>query len=78
MIPDAEGSQGEQPGASEVDAKLGELQMQAQFQSRSVEDLDEVVREFAERVTRLESELKELRAQLEALSDGELELEDAS
>ncbi|MEM7152947.1 MAG: SlyX family protein [Myxococcota bacterium] len=77
MIPDAEGSHGAQPGGSEVDARLGELEMQAQFQQRSVEDLDEVVREFAERVTRLETELKELRAQLESLSDGDLQLDPA-
>ncbi len=42
--------------------------MRSEFQSATVHDLDTVVREFAERVSRLEAELRELRAQLESLT----------
>ncbi len=71
-MPDAEPPR-EQNGSQEVDVRLSELEVRAEFQARTVEDLDVVVREFAERVSRLESELRELRQQLELLSseDGE-------
>jgi uncharacterized coiled-coil protein SlyX len=55
-------------GGDEVDVRLSELEMRSEFHARTMEDLDTVVREFAERVSRLERELKELRAQLELLS----------
>lgn len=68
----------EQNGSHHVDARLGELEVRAEFQARTVEDLDGVVREFAERVSRLERELKELRQQLELLggSDDDAEASD--
>jgi uncharacterized coiled-coil protein SlyX len=56
---------------NEVDVRLSELEMRSEFQARTMEDLDTVVREFAERVSRLERELKDLRAQLELLSGDE-------
>jgi uncharacterized coiled-coil protein SlyX len=55
-------------GGNEVDVRLSELELRSEFHARTMEDLDIVVREFAERVARLERELKDLRAQLEALS----------
>lgn len=65
-MPDAEPSRA-QDGSHEVDVRLSELEVRAEFQSRTVEDLDNVVREFAERVARLEHELRELRKQLELM-----------
>jgi len=58
----------EQDGRHEVDVRLSELEIRSEFHARTMEDLDTVVREFAERVARLERELKELRSQLESLS----------
>ncbi len=55
----------------EVQARLGALELRSEFHARTMEELDNVVREFAERVSRLERELKELRAQLERLSSGD-------
>lgn len=60
----------EQGASGEIDGRLGELEVRSEFQARTVEDLDVVVREFAERVSRLEQELKELRDQLEQLGGG--------
>jgi uncharacterized protein (UPF0335 family) len=41
-----------------------ELELRSEFQVRESEQLDEVLREYAARVERLERELRELRAQL--------------
>lgn len=60
----------EQPG-SEVEVRLSELEIRSEFQSKTVDDLDTVVREFAQRVDRLERELKDLRRQLESLTGGD-------
>lgn len=65
-MPDAEPPR-EQNGNQEVEVRLSELEVRSEFQARTVEDLDVVVREFAERVARLERELKELRDQLEVI-----------
>lgn len=46
--------------------RIEELEVHAAFQARTIEELDQIVREFSERVLRLERELKELRAQLES------------
>lgn len=46
--------------------RIEELEVHAAFQARTIEELDDVVREFSERVRRLERELRELRGQLEA------------
>jgi uncharacterized coiled-coil protein SlyX len=46
--------------------RIEELEVHAAFQARTIEELDQVVREFSERVLRLDRELKELRAQLES------------
>ena len=46
--------------------RIEELEVHAAFQARTIEELDEVVREFSARVGRLERELRELRGQLEA------------
>lgn len=59
----------QQRSTNEVDVRLSELEIRSEFQSKTVDDLDAVVREFAARVDRLERELKELRSQLEAMSD---------
>lgn len=66
----------EQDGSHEVHVRLSELEIRSEFQARTMEDLDTVVREFAERVARLERELKDLRAQLESLSGDEVEGDD--
>ncbi|MEM9459215.1 MAG: SlyX family protein [Myxococcota bacterium] len=60
----------EQGASGAVDGRLGELEVRSEFQARTVEDLDAVVRDFAERVSRLEQELKELRDQLEQIGGG--------
>ena len=57
--------------SNEVEVRLSELEIRSEFQSKTMDDLDAVVREFAERVDRLERELKELRQQLESLSGDE-------
>ncbi|MCA9653894.1 MAG: SlyX family protein [Myxococcales bacterium] len=67
MMPDAEPTR-QQQASNEVDVRLSELEIRSEFQARTMEDLDAVVREFAERVDRLERELKELRNQLEVLT----------
>jgi len=61
-------------GNGDVDVRLSELELRSEFQARTMEDLDAVVREFAVRVARLEQELKELRAQLEAMTAGDGDL----
>lgn len=67
VMPDAEPTR-QQQASNEVDVRLSELEIRSEFQARTMEDLDAVVREFAERVDRLERELKELRNQLEVLT----------
>ena len=57
----------EHDGGNGVHSRLSELEIRSEFHVRTMEELDAVVREFAERVSRLERELKELRAQLEVL-----------
>lgn len=57
----------EHDGGNEVHVRLSELEIRSEFHARTMDELDAVVREFAERVARLEHELKELRAQLEVL-----------
>ena len=59
----------EQDDSDEVHVRLSELEIRSEFHARTMEDLDAVVRDFAERVARLERELKELRMQLESLGD---------
>jgi uncharacterized coiled-coil protein SlyX len=54
-------------GGNEVHVRLSELEIRSEFHARTMEELDAVVREFAERVSRLERELKDLRTQLEVL-----------
>lgn len=54
-------------GGNEVHVRLSELEIRSEFHARTMEDLDAVVRDFAERVSRLERELKDLRSQLEVL-----------
>jgi uncharacterized coiled-coil protein SlyX len=64
-------------GGSEVHVRLSELEIRSEFHARTMEELDAVVREFAERVSRLERELKELRTQLEVLGGDAEDDEDA-
>lgn len=66
----------EQSGGNEVHLRLSELEIRSEFHARTMDELDAVVREFAERVSRLERELKELRAQLEVLGGDEEEDDD--
>lgn len=49
--------------------ELIELEMRIAHQDRIIADLDEVVREFADRVIALERELKDLRETLSAEDD---------
>ncbi len=56
--------------ARNVDQRIDELEIRHEFQTRNVEDLDGVVREFAGRVAKLEAELHQLRVDLEALTSG--------
>jgi uncharacterized coiled-coil protein SlyX len=55
------------PSSDPLGARIDELEIRTEFNARTVEDLDEVVREFAHRVERLERELRDLRAQLEGI-----------
>lgn len=61
----------EHDSGNEVHVRLSELEIRSDFQARTMEELDAVVREFAERVARLERELKELRSQLEIVGGGD-------
>jgi uncharacterized coiled-coil protein SlyX len=45
----------------DLEAKIAELEARIAYQDRTIADLDEVVREFADRVAVLERELSELR-----------------
>ncbi|MCX4242125.1 SlyX family protein [Paraliomyxa miuraensis] len=74
-MPGAEPPRGED-GSNEVHVRLSELEIRSEFHARTVEDLDAVVRDFAERVARLERELKELRSQLQGLGGSDDEDED--
>lgn len=65
----------EHNGGNEIHSRLSDLEIRSEFHARTMEELDAVVREFAERVSRLERELKELRAQLEVLG-GDVEGDD--
>lgn len=62
---------GTDDGRPDLDGRLRELEIRNEFQARTVDDLDSVVREFAERVARLERDLKDLRRQLELLGGDE-------
>jgi uncharacterized coiled-coil protein SlyX len=55
--------------AARTDARVMELEIRSAFQDQKIEALDEVVREFADRVRRLERELGELRAQVLSTSE---------
>jgi uncharacterized coiled-coil protein SlyX len=57
----------EDSNATSLQARMDELEIRFSFTGRTVEDLDEVVRDFSARVQRLEREMKELRAMLESL-----------
>lgn len=68
-------SDSEQPsGQANLASRVEELEVRSVYQDKNVEELDAVVREFADRVQRLEKEIYELRARLESLgvpaSDG--------
>ena len=71
VMPDSDPAEEHTRCSDEMDVRLSELEMRSEFQARTMEDLDTVVREFAERVARLEEELRELRSQLEAFNDGD-------
>jgi uncharacterized coiled-coil protein SlyX len=44
--------------------RLTELEVRSEFHAKTVEELDQVVREFTERLERLEREVEELKAAL--------------
>lgn len=60
-------------GTPSVEERLVELEVRSEFQRQTVDDLDDVVREFTKRVEALERELKELRAVLVAAQAAEAE-----
>lgn len=62
-------------GGNEVHVRLSELEVRSEFHARTMDELDAVVREFAERVSRLERELKDLRSQLVELG-GEADVDE--
>lgn len=51
-----------------LEERVMELELRSEFQKAETKELDDVLREYAERVERLERELRELRAQLTALA----------
>ena len=53
-----------------TDARVTELEVRSEFVKQSVEELDTVLREFTQRVTRLEEEFAELRTVLESIRLG--------
>lgn len=53
-----------------LEERVMELELSSEFQKREAKELDDVLREYAERVERLERELSDLRAQLTALAPG--------
>ena len=53
-----------------MDEKIMELESRVALQDRTIRDLDEVVRLFANRVERLERRLSELTDELRTASDG--------
>jgi uncharacterized coiled-coil protein SlyX len=59
-----EGREASSPEEATVEDRLVQLETRSEFQAKTVDDLDDVVREFTERVERLERELAELRAVL--------------
>jgi uncharacterized coiled-coil protein SlyX len=65
-IRSAMGDDADGPAGLSMRGRIEELEVHAAFQARTIEELDEVVRDFAMRVDRLERELRELRGLLEA------------
>jgi SlyX protein len=53
----------------ELEARIIELEMRIAHQDRTIADLDEVVREFADRVTALERLVEELRESASSADD---------
>jgi uncharacterized coiled-coil protein SlyX len=49
--------------------RIEELEIHAAFQTKTVDDLDEIVRDLSARVQRLEQELRQLRGVLEAVKN---------
>jgi uncharacterized coiled-coil protein SlyX len=47
---------------AELERRVVDLEIRAAFQARTIEELDEVVRRFADRVERLERALAEVQA----------------
>lgn len=53
-----------------TETRVTELEVRSEFVKQSVEELDTVLREFTQRVTRLEEEFAELRTVLESMRLG--------
>ena len=49
-----------------LEERIVELESRAAYQDKLIEDLDEVIREFSNRVENLESQLKDLKASANA------------
>lgn len=55
-----------------------ELELRSEFQKQQIDEVDEVLREYAARVEKLEQELRALRRQLTRLSPEDASLGDSS
>ena len=54
--------------AEDLEERVMELELRSEFQKGEIDQLDEVLQEYADRVARLERELRVLRQQLTALA----------
>jgi uncharacterized coiled-coil protein SlyX len=60
-----------EPASTNLEERVMELELRSEFHNKEIGELDDVLREYALRVEKLERELRDLRAQLTALSPGD-------
>lgn len=56
------------PKREQLEERVMELELRSEFQKKEIDQLDEVLQEYADRVAKLEMELRRLRRQLSQLS----------